>query len=162
MQRYRVGQIVDNFKNHHEGAYFDISDEGATLLVFFKNPTSSEIDQFKTGQYFEIRFIELYEIIMITVKIGDLNWMDAPYTPHLSFYLTELQLPKVNQGLALSLFLIDAASGEIKHMRLIGLSEEFTIQLFKTIIENRNKPFDEKNTTILLMEFFPSILPNKL
>lgn len=35
MYKYEVGQCIENFKNHEEGVQFDISDDGATMLVFF-------------------------------------------------------------------------------------------------------------------------------
>ncbi len=142
MYKYEVGQVVDNFKNHAEETLFDIDDSGATMLVFFKNPTPSEIEQFKSGKNFEIRFTELYGVIMITVKIGDLHWMDAPYTPHLSKNLTTFQIPNEGQGLGLTLFLIDASTGEIKHIKLLGLSEQFTRQLFGLIMEQKQKDFN--------------------
>ena len=144
MGRYEfcaVGQVVDSFKNHQEGVVFDITDSGAIMKIFCRRPTQEEMEQFKDGKQFEIRFIELYGVIMITVKIGNLNWMDAPYTPHLSKNLSELQPIGTNQGLALTIMLIDTATGEIKHLRLIGLSEKFTKQLFKTVAEQKRKPF---------------------
>ena len=130
MEKYEVGQVINNFKNHQEGVYFDLDDSGATLLVFFPYPTSEEIEQFKSGKSFEIRFTELYGIIMLTVKIGNLNWMDAPYTPHLSKNLTVFQIPRSNQGFGLTLILVNAATGEIRHIRLLSLSEQFTKELF--------------------------------
>ena len=143
MYRYEVGQVVDGFKHHPEGVQFDILDGGAIMLVFFHSPTVEEIDQFKSGKNFEIRFTELYGVIMITVKIGNLNWMDAPYTPHLSQNLTKFQLPNEDQGLGLTLIFVDAVTGKIKHIRLLGLSEKFTKRLFGTIIEYKIKPFSE-------------------
>lgn len=143
MYKYEVGQVVDKFKQHSEGVYFDIDDSGATMLVFFQSPTADETEQFKSGKNFEIRFTELYGVIMITVKIGNLNWMDAPYTPHLSQNLTKFQLPDENQGLGLTLILIDGVTGEIKHIRLLGLSERFTKRLFGIVMEYKVKPFDK-------------------
>lgn len=143
MEKYEVGQIIGRFKNHPEGIYFDIDDSGATLLVFFKNPTSNEIEQFKSGKSFEIRFTELYNIIMITAKIGSLNWVDAPYTPHLSKNLTKFKIPDNNQGLGLTLILVNAITGEIKHIRLLGLSERFTKELFGVVMEHKIREFDK-------------------
>lgn len=145
MYKYEVGQFVDKFRYHPEGVQFDISDDGATMLVFFQNPTLEEIEQFKSGKLFEIRFTELYGVIMITVKIGNLNWMDAPYTPHLSQNLTKFQIPNENQGLGLTLILVDAKTGEIKHIRLLGLSEWFTKQLFGVVMEHKTNEFDKEN-----------------
>lgn len=143
MEKYEVGQVINSFKNHHEGVYFDLHDSGATLLVFFPDPTSGEIEQFKSGKSFEIRFTELYGIIMLTIKIGHLNWMDAPYTPHLSKNLTAFQIPGFDQGLELTLILVDAVTGEIKHMRLLSLSEQFTKELFGIVMEHKMSEFDK-------------------
>ena len=68
--KYEVGQTIENFRNHQEGVQFDMSDSGATLLVFFNNPTQDEIEQFKAGKNFEIRFTELYGIIMGVVQLS--------------------------------------------------------------------------------------------
>ena len=142
MYSYEVGQIINNFKHHSEGVQFDISDDGAIMFVFFQNPTTNEIEQFNSGKNFEIRFTELYSVIMITVKIGNLNWMDAPYTPHLSRNLTKLQFPNENQGLGLTLILIDTITGKIKHMRLLGLSKIFTKRLYGIAMEHKLRPFN--------------------
>lgn len=139
---YSVGQKVEKFMYHQEGIHFDIDDSGATMLVFFDRPTQNEVDQFKTNKSFEIRFAELSDIIMITVKIGDLNWMDAPYSAHLSKNLSRFTLPNEGAGLALTLILVDAHSGEIKSIRLMGLSTNFTRKLFGTAMEQKTKSFD--------------------
>ena len=142
MNVYKIGRVIDNFKRDQECLQFDIFDDGATMIVFFQNPTEDEIEQFKSGNNFEIRFLELYGVIMITVKIGNLNWMDAPYTPHLSKNLTKFHLPNENQGLGLTLVLIDAITGEVKHIRLLGLSERFTKKLFGIVMEQKINDFD--------------------
>lgn len=142
MYRYEVGKVTEEFKHHQECVKFDIADDGAVMLVFFQNPTAEEIKQFEAGRNFEISFAELYGVIMITVKIGSLNWMDAPYSPHLSKNLTKFQMPNENQGLGLTLVLIDAVTGEIKHVRLLGLSEKFTKQLFGIVMEQKIREFD--------------------
>lgn len=162
MHKYEVGQVVDNFKHHSEEVYFDIADDGATMLVFFQSPTADEIEQFKAGKNFEIRFVELYGIIMITAKIGNLNWMDAPYTPHLSKNLTKFQLPNEGQGLGLTLILVDAITGEIKHIRLLGLSEIFTKRLFGVVMEHNVKPFDKEVYNNSLNRIFSTYQTNQI
>lgn len=162
MYKYEVGQVVDSFKHHSEGVHFDISDDGATMLVFFQNPTTDEIEQFKSGANFEIRFTELHLVIMITVKIGNLNWMDAPYTPHLSHNLTKFQLPNKGQGLGLTLILIDAITGEIKHIRLLGLSEMFTKRLFGVAMEHKAKHFNKMEYSNSLNRIFSTYQTNQI
>lgn len=162
MYKYEVGQIVDAFKYHSENVQFDIADDGATILVFFQSPTTEEIEQFKAGKNFEIRFTELYGVIMITVKIGKLNWMDAPYTPHLSKNLTKFQLPNENQGLGLTLILVDTITGEIKHVRLLGLSEKFTKRLFGVVMEHKVKSFDELEYDKSINRIFTTYQTNQI
>ena len=141
---YSVGQVVNNFMFHPECVQFDIDDAGATMLVFFDRPTQSEIDQFKSDKNFEIRFTELSDVIMVTAKIGNLNWVDAPYNAHLSKNLSKFTLPKEGEGLALTLILVDAHSGEIKSIRLMGLSTKFSQRLFGAAMEQRVKEFNQK------------------
>ena len=83
MNKYEVGQVINSFKHNRQELQFAITNDGAILLAFFKNPNLEEIEQFKTGKSFETRFTQLYKVLMLTVKIGNLNWMDVPYTPHL-------------------------------------------------------------------------------
>ena len=142
MNVYKVGQIVNDFKIYQEMVNFDIADDGAIMQVFFNHPTQNEVDQFDSGKNFEVRFTELHGVIMLTVKIGNLNWMDAPYHPHLSKNLTKFVLPTEGMGLRLTLMLIDSSTGEIKHMRLIGLSEKFTRKLFGIAMEQKMQAFD--------------------
>lgn len=142
MTSYKVGQVIDNFKNREEGVIFDLADDCATLLVFFADPTQEEISQFKNESRFEIKSIEICGILIMTVKIGNLNWMDVPYSPHLSKNLTNLKAIGDSQGLALTIMLIDTVTGEIKHIRLIGLSNMFSKQLFDIIKKQKIKKFD--------------------
>ncbi len=150
MKEYKVGQVVKDFIKHQEGAIFDVDDQGASLIVFFNSPTEEEVKQFKSEQRFEIRFTEIYGIIMMTFRIGILNWMDAPYSPHLSKNLTRFVLPSEEQGLGLTLMLVDAATGEIKSIRLIGLSTNFTKKFFGLLMEQKMKEFNvtEYNNSI--------------
>lgn len=162
MVEYKAGEMIENFRHHQEGVQFDLSDEGATMLVFFKNPTEDEIEQFKAGKNFEIRFTELYGVIMITVKVGNLNWMDAPYTPHLSKNLTKFTLPQNNEGLALTLVLVDALSGKIENIRLLGLSQKFTQKLFGIVMEQKIESFDNQEYAKKLNKIYSSYATNQI
>lgn len=162
MYIYEVGQVIDKFICHPEGAKFDISDTGAVLQIFFDNPTENEIAQFKKDKNIEIRFVELRDVIMITIKIGNLNWMDAPYTPHLSQELTTFQIPNNNQGLGLTIMLIDTQTGKIKSLRLVGLSEKFTKKLFGTVMELKVKPFDKLEYIQAVKYIYSTYQTNKL
>lgn len=142
MNVYEVGKIINSFRTYREEVKFDIADDGAIMQVFFNGPTQDEISQFNAGKKFELRFAEIYGVMMLTVKIGNLNWMDATYSPHLSKNLTKFELPSKGMGLNLTLMLIDSSTGKIKHIRLLGLSENFTRKLFGVAMEQMMKEFD--------------------
>ena len=139
---YKVGEIIPNAKGHPEGCIFDIDDSGARLVVYFYEPTTDEIEQFGSGHRFELRYVKLYNVIMILTKIGNLDWMDAPYNPNLSKNLTHVDSVSGSSGLSLTLLLVDSSTGILKHFRLIGLSTKFTNDLFKEVKIEKNNNFD--------------------
>lgn len=162
MYSYKVGDIIPDFIGRPENPVFDIDDSGATMVICFNRPTVEEIAQFESGKPFEIRFTTLKDIIFISVKIGKLNWMDMPYTPHLSQNLTKLEIPNEGQGLALTVFLVDCSNGQIKHIRLLGLSEKFTRPLFGEILELKMKPFDRSTYMANLQQIYNTYPTKKI
>lgn len=141
LNRCKVGEIYKQFKGQ-EGVQFGIDDGGASLIVRFASPEPDEVEQFKEGHPFEIKLTTIHDVMMISVKIGDLNWMSAPYSPHLSKGNTKFEMPAEGQGLALTIYFVDATTGELKSMRLVGLSTNFTRELFKEAISQKMSPFD--------------------
>lgn len=153
---YTVGQKIDKFVGHAEETVFDVDNDGAIMLVFFNKPTEQEIKQFESDVSFEIRFTLMYNVIMITTKIGNLNWMDSPYTPHLSPNLSKITIPGTNQGLSLTLILIDCSNGEIRAMKVLGLMERFSKKFLGVIIEEKMKEFDREQYDNNLRRIFAS------
>lgn len=142
MQSYTIGNRYPEFIGQPDGMRFDITDSGAILTVTFKSPTENEVAQFDPSERFEIRFVQLYDIIMVTAKFGDIPWMNMPYTPHLSRNLTGVNVPEDDEGLMLQIFLFDTATGELKKIRVVGLGNRFTKNLFKAVLEVKAKSFD--------------------
>lgn len=143
-QVYEVGKKYPVALGHQEGMYFDIDDAGGSLVCYFNSPTPHEIEQFKSGMPFELRMVTLSDIIFMLIKIGDLNWMDAPYTPHLSPNLTKIELPQEGTGLAVTLQLFDCNTGRFEHQKFISLSNSFTLKLLGEVIELGHKDFDSE------------------
>jgi hypothetical protein len=162
MKIYKVGQVVPEFIGHNEETKFDVDDGGATMFVFFSNPTEKEKKQFESGARFEIRFVELHGVIIMTVKIGNLAWMDAPYTPHLTPNLTRLQIPNEGEGLALTIILVDTNTGKIEHIRLVGLAEGFSRKLIGTIMEHKMKDFDREEYLKTIQTIFRRYTTNQI
>ena len=135
LEHFVVGKKYEKYASGKDGVVFDVDDAGATLIVSFKRPTSKEIEQFASGKSLKIKCTTLKNTIMMLIKIGDLSWMDAPYNPDLSTSLTTLPDPEDGEGLAITVMLFDAVDGELKAMRLISATTEFTKKFFQSIEE---------------------------
>lgn len=162
MERLEIGKEFPGGFGRREGVAFDLDDSGAMLVTFFNDPDRDEIEQFKQGKRFEIRFTELYDIIMITAKIGNLNWIDAPYNPHLSKSLTKFDIPGEGQGLGLTLILVDTRTGKIENMRLLGLSERFSRRLLGSVMEQKMKPFDQSAYDESIVRIYSAYSTNQI
>jgi len=128
-----------------EGAIFNIDKSlNAHFIVNFLNPSAHEIAQFAAQKRFEIREGLIKDSIFFTVKIGNLEWMDAFFSPHLAAEFDLSQKIQSGQGLALTLMLIDARDNTVKSMRLIGLDKDFSMQLYSDIAKLMEMPFTSK------------------
>lgn len=76
--------------------------------------------------------------------------------------MSELSSVGKNQGLGLTIMLVDAVTGEIKHMRLVGLSERFTKQLFKVVSEQKLKDFNVIEYREALNKIYSSYSTNQI
>ena len=137
-----VGQVLNKMIGKPEGSSVDIDDAGMQIFVNFSRPMPDEIEQFKQGKDFEIKFVTLQNIIIFTFKVGNLNWMDAPYSAHLSLNLTK-ELPLFNEGEGLSAMLIltDAATAKVVSLRMMGLSTRFSNSLVQEVNAQKSKVF---------------------
>lgn len=162
MERLEVGQVKESWINHNEGTYFNFDNLGVSLITFFHSPTQYEIAQFHSTARFEMRVITLKDIIIFTIKIGSLNWMDAPYSPHLN--TTEPILEEISEGsgYALTLILVDAKTGKIEHLRLISISNDFSKKIKKEIESNLTKTFDQSSYAQNLQFIFKNYTTKQL
>lgn len=151
MYKYKVGHVIESFKGIPEGVKFDMTDEGAVLSILFNKPTQKEIEEIKKGSLQFGMFMK-NNIIFILSKFGSMQWMDAPYTIHLSKNLTELNEISEGEGYSCHIVLADASSGEIKAMRLIGFDTQYSKILKANIEEQSKKEFEKVQYDVDLFE----------
>jgi len=133
MVELSVGKPLDIMRGKPEGCTFFVRDDGMYLLVNFNAPTPDEINQAGSDADFEARWTIINGIIMFTVKMGTLNWMDAPFSPQLEIAQNRLHLDDLSTGLPLMLIMTDARNAVIKKLRLISVSTGFTSSLIEAI-----------------------------
>jgi len=153
-QEIKIGQVIPKFIGHAEGTLFNFDSSGANMIVFFNNPMPDEIAQFESRKKFEMRMIELSGIIFITAKIGNLDWMDFPYSPHLSKERPIFKDIRPGMGYSITLMLVNSQNGKLEHLRFIGMSEHFS-KAFKNVAEGAlRKPFDKNSYNMNLNTLF--------
>lgn len=143
MNKLTVGTRYPKYHNYSDEIRFDIADDGANLFVSYNSPNEKEKEQFKSKHPLEIRFVTLGGVIYLLFKIGELQWMDVPYSPHLSLNLTQkINISDDTSALLLLICLFNSSTGELLSMRGTTLGNRLSKSLIKEIDNALMKPFD--------------------
>lgn len=136
-----------------DGCFFDMTDNGATLLIFMKSPTSKELESIKNGK---IKFALTVKegIIFILYKFGSLGWRNVPYTIHRSGHLTMLEDLGDNLGFTLSIILVDTAKRTVEALKLIGLPHRFSKALQEAMVEQDSTEYDTAEYDLKLNDIY--------
>ena len=130
MQIFEVGKQVMN--PGYDGVFFDVADDGATLVIRMGAPTSKEKQAFKSG--ISLRYTIVESVIFILARMGTMQWMDAPYYVGLSRNLTScFKLPKDGEGLSVHALFVDGNTGILIAQKLMGLNTDGSLKLIKAI-----------------------------
>ncbi|MBB2184627.1 hypothetical protein H0486_17285 [Lachnospiraceae bacterium MD1] len=143
MNELAVGTRYPKYQNYSDDIRFDVADDGANLIISYNNPTVEEKNWFCSGKPLQVRFITLHDVIYLLFKFDNSPWMDAPYSPHLSINMTQkISIDSNTTGLSLTIFLFDSSTGELQHIRLVGLGNQLSKTLIKEIYSIKKKPFN--------------------
>ncbi len=141
-RKYEVGKLfVEGVTRYSESARFNFTQDGPVLILFYYNPTKSEIEDIRDGRI-EIRFVSRSEMILVLAKFGNQPWLDASYSVHLSEPFVFQEMTET-QGFGLHIILVNAATGIIIAMRMVGLSHGFSKELRKAIETQKEMPFNQ-------------------
>ena len=142
---YEVGKYIEGIhKRYDECIKFDLTDTGINIPVFFDSPTPNEINEFKEGKI-KLGYYTYKNVILVLIKIGNLEWMDMPYSIHLSKYLTTIKDFEEENGLGLTttLYLINAKNGILEALRVTGANNRLSVNLIKDIKKQKEMSFEE-------------------
>lgn len=145
-----VGNAFSPTYGKPEGVYADTDASGILVVYNFTHSTQSEVEQMGAEKPFEIRSARVGDALYILTKCGELNWMDAPYNPHLSRQMGLRPITNDIEGYALTLLMVDAVTNIIKSIRLIGLGNEFSKTLKNEIDELQAKSFSQEQYNQML------------
>ena len=122
------------------------------LVLFFDQPTPAEVRAVKEGRS-EFALYDHDGLVVLCYRFvdprGGVPWSDAPYHYHL---VPEAQrIPPPDPGklspesrAVLHVILVNATGGEIRALKQVSLSPEFTRAMFRAIAYQAVGPFDSR------------------
>ncbi|MCL2766244.1 MAG: hypothetical protein FWD21_00995 [Peptococcaceae bacterium] len=140
MKPLSIGQPLITVKDKPEGCVLFIRDRFIYLIINFDNPTSQELGQLEKSADFEIRWIVIDGIIMIAVKVGEMDWMDMPYSPQLEIAAGNLDIDKLVPPLPVLVVMTDLSTTIVEGMRAVITNNDFSSGLIAAINDVKDNP----------------------
>lgn len=129
-----------------EGAQYNYRAGLHELVLFYRQPRAREVRDISKG----IAQFALYadgDQIILLYRFGIEAWSEAPYSWH-RVSAEEQELPGLDfppdMGASLTIILVDASTGIIRAMRLIGLGRDFTLALHHAIRDQAALPYNRE------------------
>lgn len=104
-----------------EGTMVEILPDTILYALYMYKPEPKEIEVFQSGKA-DVRIHFENDVIFFLMKLGELGWLDAPYSKYLSPSQPDLTPPPEGQGFSITLVLVDASNQIIKGLRMTTLS----------------------------------------
>lgn len=146
-QPIQVGELWNkNHKSYREGTIFQYDANGGCLICFMNRLSEKEITAFRKNKV-ELRLLECQPIIFLLYKInGYCDWSDSSYTYHLvqSEIKPSIRYTEKGQGMMFNMFLVEATTGIVKAMRVLGTSAKFNNYFIYYLQNQIDRPFDIK------------------
>lgn len=155
-QVYKVGDKVLP-PSWYEYLGMSLSDAGGTIAVVYKNIAEAELKAFNSG--FKFKVVVVDGIVWMLVKVGNQPWADIPYYKYAEDRLPTFEMPSDGMGLAMQMLLVEANTGILKAIRMVGLPTDVSRKLIKAVenqpympdyTQRRNKQMDKYKTTDLV------------
>lgn len=129
-QRYSQFQMVD-------GAQMIIDDGGITVFITMSGITKKE-EETTRGNF--TYYLTVYNnILFLSLDFGSLSFDMGLNRARVMTPLPRIDVDDDVSGYAMTIVVADGVTGEIKSIRLIGLSNKFSKRLYKTLEEQ--EPF---------------------
>lgn len=158
MNKFEMLEVGKPFKKgvveYDEGCKIDITDNGIEIFLYYKGVTKRDIQDVSSGSKVKCGLITLGDVIFFLFKFGNANWIDMPYSVHLSKHLSSLKEVSGIDGYATHIYLINADNGNLEHMRMIGLPTEFSQEIYSEVMDQKTKLFDCAKYAVQLQDTY--------
>lgn len=143
---FHVGDCIPPLAIHRDGCVINFIGGVLHINTLVYRPQSTLQDKADIGKYgMRLGIFTCQNAMILALKLGNLPWQDAPFTPHLT---QEEDLPENNplpngDGLVAYHLLIDSAEGRILQINPFVLSSHFSNSLIDAIYTLKKDPFDQ-------------------
>ena len=120
-----------------EGAQVEILPDTIIFAIFLNNPIPKEVYDFQKGKAHTKLYFE-DNVLFFLLKLGDMYWVDAPYSKFLSKERPNRSNPSEGQGFGITLVLVDVLTQIIVGMRAITMTNIQSKQLVELLKDQQN------------------------
>ena len=133
-------------KQHPEGTTYHINHGIHELALFHRNPTAAEKNRFSNAPA-QMALWNNPPVLWIAVKFGALDWIDTPYTVHLTHpdarTIPELESPE--ERYPLTMLYVNADGGDIEAIRVATMSPAMSRDIRRISQEQEAEKYDPEN-----------------
>ena len=130
-------------KQHPEGTTYHINCGIHELALFHHNPTAAEKNRFNNAPA-QMALWNNPPVLWIAVKFGSLDWIDAPYTVHITHpdarTMPELKSPE--ERYPLTMLYVNADGGDIEAIRMATMSPAMSRDIRRIAEKQKEKRHD--------------------
>lgn len=142
------GLLIPNKTFWQEGTFLEYTESGPILIFALNNLTETEIEGAKKGQI-ELAIYASDPVLWFLHKIKGLeDWSDTPFSIRLyddkGITFDWSEPIEEGKGVGLQIVLVDAATGVIKALRLIGMPTKFSKEFRQAILGQLEVPFSKE------------------
>jgi hypothetical protein len=132
-----------------QGTHLRINRNGIDLVLFMDRPKASEVRACKQGPV-QWAWVSGEHASVLCYRFGTEPWGDSPYQAH--------REPQADRGTppgnAVQIILVDASSGIVRALRLVGWSQEFLDAVLANVADQLARPADERAAEAELNRFY--------
>jgi len=140
-----VGKRYPEWQGAQDGFRIEWSETGLILCAILNGISEDEREQFSPQTSLTVRYTVIGDVCYFTFLFGAMPWADCPFSPALYHAVGQnptFPVIEDGQGLSLTVLLIDASTGELCGVRLIGLGHDFSLKWKEWAQEAAKKPLD--------------------
>jgi hypothetical protein len=133
---------------------FTMSGGNPTLIIQLSDLTTEEIQSVKNGKH-QFKVIDLDGVIFWLIKLGTMEWMDVPYSPHLDSDIIIPDIPD-GTGLAIQIILVEATTRIVKVLRLVTAPTNVSRAFLKDVQAELQQPFNFNEYGLKVQKIYAS------